>query len=151
MAYADDTSVIYLRDDAYPAIPAVSVPAATPGGVPIPVPDDRRAALLYAPRPAGLGAWLSGLWQPQSFPDELQGLGVLHLYLEQWDAAEAYLLDALAHGGGQYYEIYNNLALVYYHTGRTREAIYCYQAVLADQPGNALARQRLIELTGKAP
>ncbi len=35
--------------------------------------------------------------------------------------------------------------------GRTREAIYCFHPVLADQPGNALARQRLIELTGKAP
>jgi tetratricopeptide (TPR) repeat protein len=151
LVYVDEETAIYLRDDANPAIPALAVPAATPGGVSIPVGDAQRAALLYAPRVSRLPAWLSGFYAPQAFPDEAAGLGVLYLYLEQPDPAEAYLLDALQQSQGRYYEIYANLAGLYYRKQRMREAIYCYQMVLADQPGNALARQRLRELGGIVP
>jgi tetratricopeptide (TPR) repeat protein len=149
MVYVDAQSAVYLRDDVGPDLPAVAFPAQTPGGLAIPLDDATREALLYAPREPGWQTWLSGFWQPQTFPDEPFHIGLLHFYLNRPEAAEAYLLEALRDSRGRYYEIYNNLGAVYYRLERTREAIYCYEIVVAEQPGNSLARERLRDLESR--
>jgi tetratricopeptide (TPR) repeat protein len=102
-----------------------------------------RAAVLGAPRAVGLLPWFAGFWQQQSFPRAAMNRGILHYYLDQWDAAESFYLDAMEASQGRYYEVYSNLGAVYFKEGRYEEAARCYQVVLDDQPGNQLARERL--------
>lgn len=146
LVYTDAQAAIYLRNGTNADIPAQPFPEATPAGRPIPVPGEMRQAVLRAPRSRGLGPWLAGFWQPQSFPQEALNRGILYYYLDQRGAAEAFYLDAMQESQGRYFEVYSNLGAVYMKEGRYDEAAFCYQTVLADRPGNELARERLIEL-----
>lgn len=143
LVYADGQAVIYLRNGTNPEVPVLTVLENTPAGRPIPVPDEMRAAVLDAPRAVGLGPWLAGFWQLRSFPQEAMNRGIFHYYLDQWDAAESFYLDAMEASQGRYYEVYSNLGAVYFKAGRYDEAARCYQVVLDDQPGNQLAQERL--------
>jgi hypothetical protein len=148
LVYADGQAAVYLRNGTNPDVPALALPTTTPAGRPIPVPDEMRAAVLDAPRAVGLLPWLEGFWQLQSFPQEEMNRGIFHYYLDQWDAAESYYLDAIEGSQGRYYEVYSNLGAVYFKEKRYDEAKRCYQVVLDDQPGNQLAQDR-IEAMGR--
>jgi tetratricopeptide (TPR) repeat protein len=95
LVYYDDQSVIYVRADAYPQLAEAVFPTLTPGGLAIPVPAETRARLLYAPRAGGLGCWSEGFWRKPVLPRETINRGIFYYYLDQLDAAEAFLLDAL--------------------------------------------------------
>jgi tetratricopeptide (TPR) repeat protein len=70
-------------------------------------------------------------------------MGLFHLYRGDLDRAEARLAQAVERGGGAYYEAYNNLGAVLWRKRRYDEAARCYEIVLAHDPANHLARERV--------
>ncbi len=146
LVYYDHLSVIYVRTDVYPDLAEAAFPTSSPNGFPVPVPAGLRDKLLYAPRAGGPGAWLEGFWQTPPLPRETINSGIFYFYLDKWDIAEAYLLDALQTSQGRYIEVYLNLGSVYYNAKRNDLAAFAYQTALAEQPDIPLARERLNQL-----
>jgi len=147
LVYYDDLSAIYVRTDVYPQLAEAVFPTASPNGLPVPVPADRRTQLLYTPRATGLGPWLQGFWQTPELPRETINRGIFYYYLDKLDMAEAFFLDALQTSRGNYIEVYLNLGNIYYKEKLSDLAAFCYRTALAEQPDIPLARERLNQLT----
>jgi tetratricopeptide (TPR) repeat protein len=146
LVYYDNLSVVYARTDIYPQLAEAIFPAASPNGLPIPVPADLRDQLLHTPRTGGLQPWLQGFWQMPQLPRETINYGIFYYYLDKLDLAEAYLLDALQTSRGRYIEVYLNLGSVYYNAKKNDLAAFCYRTALAENPDISLARERLDRL-----
>jgi tetratricopeptide (TPR) repeat protein len=145
LAYYDTTSVIYTRANANMHIPVPKKPETTPSGLEIPL--QSRGEMLYLKRHTGFSHWLQGFFKTRRFPVETMNLGIFFYFFDQLDEAEAFLLDALKTSRGSYYETYNNLGAVYFKKKMYKEAAFCYQAVLREQPKNIIARDRLKQIS----
>ena len=115
-----------------------------------------RASLAELDRPAGPGEppiaprrdphllrrWLA----PRRFPWEALGRGNTFFALGRYEAARREYGRALAESGRDERPLALNYAAACYHVGRRDEARAWYRRLLALEPGNRLARERLAEL-----
>ena len=144
LAYLDPLVVIFTRAEATPVAAAIMDPRLP--DEPEPASPEVLAALpgLHGnPRRCGWRLWLSGLWERTEFPTEDLNLGVFHMYRGDLDRAEAQFAHAIRTSGGAFYEPYHDLGAALYRQKRFAEARECYLVVLQEDPGNAVARERI--------
>jgi len=144
LAYLDPLVVIFTRAEATPVAAAIMDPRLP--DEPEPASPEVLAALpgLHGnPRRCGWRLWLSGLWERTEFPTEDLNLGVFHMYRGDLDRAEAQFAHAILTSGGAFYEPYHDLGAALYRQKRFAEARECYLVVLQEDPGNAVARERI--------
>jgi tetratricopeptide (TPR) repeat protein len=143
LVYTDHLAAVFSRRDSGGL--RVITPSLPPPAGP-PLPTSTLPGLGGEPRPGRMRRWLGGLFRRSVFPSEDYNLGLFHLYREELPQAAARFSRALEASDGAYYEIYNNLGAVYFRMGRHPEARACYEIVLADDPSNRIARERLSSL-----
>ena len=146
LAYADHLAAIFVREGPEagsfvdPTLGQASLApqlnAGSGAGLALPGVDG-------AARDTGLTRWATGLVRSDEFPTEDFQRGLFHYFRGELDAAEQRFVAAIRESRGAWYEVYNNLAAVYHQQRRYDEAAACYLVVLADDPGNKLARERL--------
>jgi tetratricopeptide (TPR) repeat protein len=145
LVHVDLVAAVFVRagpDAARCVDPAL--PSADPGR---PLALDVLPGFAHGPaRPGALARFSEGLWRRARFPTRDHQLGLFHLYRGELEASAARFAAAIAAGGGRYYEHYSNLAAVLFRLRRLEEAAACYRIVLAERPGDALARSRLAEI-----
>jgi hypothetical protein len=150
LAYVDSTAVIFVRS--HPGSESQVDPslAARMAAEPQPLPMASLPGLGGAPRREPFARWVSGLFRREQYPWDDYALGLFHFFCGQPRRAEEHFGAAVVQSRGAYYELYLNLAASLYWQRRFAEARACDSIVLALDPGNALARQRL-ERTQGAP
>lgn len=138
LAYVDEIGVVFLRADHPSRLDAsISFP---PGP---PLTPETLPGLGGPRRRSPIERWLRGHVTPQQFPSFDFNLGLFHLYRGELGLAAGRFADAIRASGGDYYEIYNNLGAVLFRLGQVEEARACYRVVLAEDPGSAIARERV--------
>jgi hypothetical protein len=128
LAYFDHLAAIFVRDG--PGAEALVDPGVS-------------AAVSRPPRRGRLARWMSGCFGRQRFPSDSFYRGLFHYFRGEFPHAERRFTDAVRESRGDYYEIYNNLGSALWQQRRREEARACYRVVLAEDPDNQLARQRL--------
>jgi len=102
------------------------------------------------PRPTRLARWGAGFLAHQPFPTREHCLALFHLYRGENDKAAARIAAAIRASDGRYLELYNNLGAALFRAQRWQEAARCYRIVLAEEPDDPLARQRLGEIDSRS-
>jgi tetratricopeptide (TPR) repeat protein len=103
------------------------------------------------PRSSALWRALAGLRRKQVFPSEDHARGLFHFYRGELEAAGTRFASAIRECDGAYFELYANLAAVLVRQGHADVARRCYEIVLDDDPGNAIALRKLSELGAASP
>lgn len=85
-------------------------------------------------------------FRKRHFPDEGHALGLFHYFRRDPARAAVSFARATRESGGSYYELYHNLGAALRRLGRTEEALACYRIVLAENPEDRAARERVAEL-----
>lgn len=146
LAYVDHLAALFVREgpDAAafvdPVLASLSSAHAAAGAAPV------LPGIDGAPRLTGLRLWAEGLVRHVEFPTDDFQRGLFHYFRGELEAAERRFVAAAVQSRGAWYEVYNNLAAVYWQQRRYDEAAACYRVVLADDPSNTLARERLASM-----
>lgn len=149
LAYVDHIAAIFIRSDAgleQCIDPRLAELRALPRGVP---PFGELPGLGGPARPVPWRRWIEGVVERASFPTEDYNLGIFHLYRQELPQGAARFVAAIRASGGRFYEMYNNLGAVLFRMGQSEEAARCYRIVLEEDPGNAIARQRVTPIAGR--
>ncbi|HEV8375784.1 MAG TPA: hypothetical protein VGR38_06055 [Candidatus Polarisedimenticolia bacterium] len=143
LAYVDSTAVIFLRNRPGAEARVDPTLASRITAEPRPLPIGSLPGLGGPPRKGAGARWVEGFFRREKYPWDDYALGLFHFFYGQPRRAEAHFGRAVQQSGGAYYELYLNLAASLYWQHRYAEARACDRIVLADDPGNALARGRL--------
>jgi hypothetical protein len=97
-------------------------------------------------KPSAVSKWFSGFYEPQKYPFHLQNLGLFALHYKQFEASQAFFAESLRQAGGNYFEVFYNLAvaslnLKQYHLGKV-----CLQKALLLEPNDEKTLQMLKSL-----
>ncbi len=141
--YLDGFTVIYLRKGYAPQVPALDenrlmVEYGIPEGILAQAP-----ALMRLPRHTAWDAFWEGFYKNVNYSPGLYRMGTFFLLEKRPQAAEVFFLEAIRRSEGLYNELYNNLGVLYYFTGRSGEARLCIQKVLENDRGNESAKKML--------
>lgn len=141
LAHVDPVAVIFVREG--PGAEAFVGPSVLSSGLPAAPEVGSLPGLGGAARPGTLARWLGGFYERQTFPDQEHYLGLFHLFRGEPAVAAAWFAAGIARSDGAYFEMYQNLGAALFRLGRLDEARACYRVVLADDPENRVARERL--------
>lgn len=150
LTYVDPVAAVFVRSDRLEGVridpSAAFTPQADAIGSPTGNPERTRGlpGLGSTPRTSRLARFLEGLFRSQHFPADNFYLGIFHYTRREYTLAEARFSSAIEESHGRYYEMYLNLGSALYRQGRNAEADACYRVVLAEDPKNRIARERLV-------
>jgi tetratricopeptide (TPR) repeat protein len=150
LVHADPVGVVFVRK------PSGAAPPLDHELARVLAPDAQRLEDLPGfpdgpPRPSHFQRWIEGFHSRQRFPAREHHLALFHLYRGENDRAIARIAAAIRASDGRYLELYNNLGAALFRAQRWPEAERSYRIVLSEQPGDPLARQRLIEIESHSP
>jgi tetratricopeptide (TPR) repeat protein len=143
LIYLDSCAALFAAKDYATQLPAVDFSnLASTLGIPL-FPENEISVLVSQWSPAPLEKWISGFYQPQTYPLGLSGLGLFSMKYGQYAVARSLFLNCLQQAGGGYEEIYYNLAVSSLHLGDFSLARLCLQDSLHLNPENTEARRML--------
>ncbi len=143
IAYFDHLAAIFVREGPGAQAKVDRASMAAIGSTPPPPDLQTLPGLGDPPRRGPAARWAQGLVRRQSFPSEEFARGLFFYFRDALPHAADRFAAAVRASDGAYYEVYNNLGSALWKQGRRAEAAACYRIVLADDPGNPVARPRL--------
>ena len=147
LIYWDETSAIYAHRDYAWGFPAIKFIERTyQMGLDTTISDDEVWAILKTPRKSKIAYWLDGFFKKQNYPYEPMKMGMFAGQNNEFRSAELFFIEFLKRTEGNFYEAYFNLGLHYYINNDYEKALYCYERVLSEQPGNEEANERVVEM-----
>jgi tetratricopeptide (TPR) repeat protein len=141
LVYVDGAALVFVRRDG----PNGGTP---PAVLPSPIDAGERRLRLASlhVEPGALARARRWLLSREPAPGSRHELGTVLVTLGRTAEAERPLLDAAEESPG-FWEVHNNLGVLYRRLGLAREALVAYQNALALNPGEPTLRARVEELT----
>jgi hypothetical protein len=150
LIYWDETTCLWAHRDYTPELPAVPlINTVARLGIDTVLTGNGIWATLRKPSLPWFVRWGEGFYRKQPFPYELVRMGIFAYESDDFRVAGLLLLDFLQKTDGRLYDTYFNLGTLFFQVGDYPKALYCFERVLTESPGNTLARKRIREIKSR--
>lgn len=145
LIYWDEKTVIYAHENYATEMDAVRLlNVLHQKDVDTTMTDEEIWRIIAQPGTSRLVRFVQGFFKKQEYPYDLpMKMGIFAHQNRDYRAAELCYTTFLKRSMYNHHEVYFNLGSLYYNISDHQKMLYCYNRVLAEDPGNELARKRV--------
>ena len=153
LIYIDGLAAVFAHEGYMPAIKSITPALILNGDYLTPELNEGDILVtLNLKSPSKMNKWLEGFYRKNDYSvNSLLNTGSFYLQIQEYNAAEKYLLQALRKSNGKTTSVFYALADIYRIKKNLKKLKICYHQILKNDPENSMVRAALSNIVNPAP